>query len=248
MSLQSLTPAGRPSQVPSEEKSSGRSPRIGATAGSCESAARNRQTIGEARDGAGLAAGGSAGRSGRRAARARAAVRGRSPGPPRSWLGRPRRCGRGFAGPGRRPLQAPRRRAGFAGPATGSPLAAPGGKEYLAPATNARRCTRPPSECPQAVGAATAGGAEAERSRLAPVAQSVEQLTFNQWVPGSIPGGRTNQTKGLAKGPGPCSSSSHPSGTPSMRFRRARTSSSDVCPSHVGGPPGTTLTLVGASA
>ena len=63
-----------------------------------------------------------------------------------------------LCGPGRRPLQALRRRAGFAGPATGSPLAAPGGKEYLAPATNARRCTRPPSECPQAVGGRDAVG------------------------------------------------------------------------------------------
>ena len=61
---------------------------------------RFRGPLGEARGmggrgGAGLAASGSAGRSGRRAARARAARRVRSPGPTRSWLGRPWRCGCG---------------------------------------------------------------------------------------------------------------------------------------------------------
>jgi hypothetical protein len=33
------------------------------------------------------------------------------------------------------------------------------------------------------------------KSQLAPLAQSAEQLTLNQWVPGSSPGGRTNIEK-----------------------------------------------------
>ena len=71
---------------------------------------------------------------------------GRSPGPTRWWLARPRRCGCGSRT--RAPATAP----WFACPASGSPLAAPGGKEYLAPSTNARRCGRPLTECPQGVG------------------------------------------------------------------------------------------------
>ena len=35
--------------------------------------------------------------------------------------------------------------------------------------------------------------------RDAPVAQLVEQLTFNQWVTGSIPVGRTKVSKGLGE-------------------------------------------------
>ena len=33
---------------------------------------------------------------------------------------------------------------------------------------------------------------------LAPMAQLVEQLTLNQWVPGSSPGGCTNKINSLA--------------------------------------------------
>ena len=36
-----------------------------------------------------------------------------------------------------------------------------------------------------------------------PVAQLVEQLTFNQWVTGSNPVGLTNISKGLAENAGP---------------------------------------------
>ncbi len=146
---------------------------FGVGAGRCESAARKRR----ARDrGAGLAGGGSAGRSARRATRARAVGRGRSPWP----RGRGSE-GRGDAGAESR-ARAPQRPPppGIAGPASGSPLAALDGKEYLAPSTNARRCGRPPSECPQGVGrrdAATAGG-KAERSRLAPVAPSGRATDF----------------------------------------------------------------------
>ncbi len=203
---------------------------------------RFRGTLGEARGrsgrgGAGLAAGGFAGRSGRRAAGAGAAGRGRSLGPTRSWLRRPRRCGRGFADPG----------AAHFRPCGGAlDLPAPPPALRLPPraAKSTLRRQRMRDDAPVrranaprlsgaatrwgGGGAATTGVAEAARSRLAPVAQSVEQLTFNQWVPGSIPGGRTNQTRGWPKGQALGSSPvAHP--TPRRCASGARGSAPAMC-------------------